>query len=123
MNIWGLRKFDRLCQSSVRTILLLSVLAISLLCNAWQYRLIKAERGQTIVAERMKAERDAAEADERRLRRVKQTKESAATERLQQLYREIENLSEMNGRLLAEPLPQPTSPNVISSLKATDGQP
>jgi hypothetical protein len=123
MDVWAVQKIFGTSQSFKLTILLLSLLVVSLVCNAWQYRLIKDERQHRIAIEIKKAECDTVEAEQTQVRREKKAKEIAANERMQQLYREIENLTELSGRLLIQPISQPTSPNVISSLDVTDDSP
>ena len=77
-------------------------------------RLLRNERKST---------RDVAEVARTQARREKKAEEAAANERMQQLYREIDNLSQISDRLLTQPMRQPKSPSTINGLEAADGLP
>ena len=123
MDVQKARKFFVRHWSSVLVILLVILVVISLTWNVRQYRLIKHERELTIATERAKAERDAAEAARTQARREKKADEAAANQRMQQLYREIDNLSQISDRLLTEPVRQPKVPSTVDSLEGADGLP
>ena len=123
MDVQEARKFFVRHWSSVLVILLVILVVISLTWNVRQYRLIKRERELTIATERAKAERDAAEAARTQARREKKADEAAANQRMQQLYREIDNLSQISDRLLTEPVRQPKVPSTVDSLEGADGPP
>ena len=123
MDVQEARKFFVRHWSLVLVILLVILVVISLTWNVRQYRLIKRERERTIATERAKAERDAAEAARTQVRREKKADEAAANQRMQQLYREIDNLSQISDRLLTEPVRQPKVPSTVDSLEGADGPP
>ena len=123
MDVQEARKFFVRHWSSVLVILLVILVVISLTWNVRQFRLIKRERERTIATERAKAERDAAEAARTQARREKKADEAAANQRMQQLYREIDNLSQISDRLLTEPVRQPKVPSKVDSLERADGPP
>ena len=123
MDVQEARKFFVRYWSIVLVILLVMLVVISLTWNVRQYRLIKRERERTIATERAKAEREAAEAARTRARREKKADEAAANQRMQQLYREIDNLSQISDRLLTEPVKQPKVRSTVDSLEGADGSP
>jgi flagellar biosynthesis/type III secretory pathway M-ring protein FliF/YscJ len=123
MDVQEARKFFGRHWSSVLVILLVILVVISLTWNVQQYRLIKRERQRTIATERAKAEREATEAARTQARREKKADEAAANQRMQQLYREIDNLSQISDRLLTEPVRQPKVPSTVDSLEGADGLP
>jgi hypothetical protein len=123
MDVQEARKFFVSHRSSVLVILLVILVVISLTWNVRQYRLIKRERQRTIATERAKAEREATEAARTQARREKKADEAAANQRMQQLYREIDNLSQISDRLLTEPVRQPKVPSTVDSLEGADGSP
>jgi flagellar biosynthesis/type III secretory pathway M-ring protein FliF/YscJ len=123
MDVQEARKFFVRHWSSVLVILLVILVVISLTWNVRQYRLIKRERERTIATERAKAEREAAEAARTQTRREKKADEAAANQRMQQLYREIDNLSQISDRLLTEPVRQPKVPSTVDSLEGANGPP
>ncbi len=94
MDVAGARKFHVSSRSLVMIIPLVALLVASVFWNFRQHRLIEQEH---IAAQREEAARAAA--------RMKKNAEWAASDaRVQQLYREINNFSQINERLLAEPL-------------------
>jgi F0F1-type ATP synthase membrane subunit b/b' len=121
MDVQEARKFFVRHWSLVLVILLVILVVISLTWNVRQYRLIKRERQRTIATERAKAEQEATEAARTQARREKKADEAAANQRMQQLYREIDNLSQISDRLLTEPVRQPKVPSTIDSLEGADG--
>jgi F0F1-type ATP synthase membrane subunit b/b' len=123
MDVQEARKFFVRNWSLVLVILLVILVVISLTWNVRQYRLIKRERERTIATERAKAERDAAEAARTQARREKKADEAAANQRMQQLYREIDNLSQISDRLLTEPVRQPKVRSTVDSLEGAEGSP
>jgi uncharacterized membrane protein (DUF106 family) len=123
MDVQEARKFFVRHWSSVLVILLVILVIISLTWNVRQYRLIKHERQHTIATERAKAEREAMEAARTQAWREKKANEAAANQRMQQLYREIDNLSQISDRLLTEPVRQPKVPSTVDSLEGADGSP
>jgi F0F1-type ATP synthase membrane subunit b/b' len=123
MDVQEARKFFVRHWSLVLVILLVILVVISLTWNVRQYRLIKRERQHTIATERAKAEREVTEAARTQARREKKADEAAANQRMQQLYREIDNLSQISDRLLTEPVRQPKVPSTVDSLEGADGSP
>jgi Tfp pilus assembly protein PilX len=123
MDVQEARKFFVRHWSSVLVILLAILVVVSLTWNVRQYRLIKRERERTIAMEHVKAERQAAEAARTQARREKKADEAAANQRMQQLYREIDNLSQISDRLLTEPVRQPKVPSTVDNLEGADGSP
>jgi F0F1-type ATP synthase membrane subunit b/b' len=123
MDVRGARKFRLASRYLVLIIPLLVVLVVSIIWNVRQYRLIEYERQRSLATEREKAERDATELARTQARREKKAEEAAANQRMQELYREIDNLSQISDRLLTQPVRQPKSPSTISRLEAADGPP
>ena len=123
MDVQEARKFFVRHWSSVLVILLVVLVVISLTWNVRQYRFIKRERQRTIATERAKSEREASEAARTQAAREKKADEAAANQRVQQLYREIDNLSQISDRLLTEPVRQPKVPITVDSLEGADGSP
>ncbi len=123
MDVQEARKFFVRHWSSVLVILLVMLVVISLTWNVRQYRFIKRERQRTIATERAKSEREASEAARTRGSAEKKADEAAANQRVQQLYREIDNLSQISDRLLTEPVRQPKVPSTVDSLEGADGSP
>jgi cell division protein FtsX len=102
---------------------LLVLLVVSVIWNVWQYRLIDHERQRVLATEQEKARQDATEAAHIQARRVKEVENAASNQRVQQLYREIDNLGQVSDRLLAEPVQQPESQSLPDSHEAADGPP
>jgi uncharacterized membrane protein YcjF (UPF0283 family) len=123
MDVQEARKFFVRHWSSVLVILLIILVVISLTWNVRQYRLIKRERQRTIATERAKAEHEATAAARTQAWREKKANEAAANQRMQQLYREIDNLSQISDRLLTEPVRQPKVPSTRDNLEGADGLP
>jgi F0F1-type ATP synthase membrane subunit b/b' len=123
MDVREARKFRLASRYLVLIIPLLVVLVVSIIWNVRQYRLIEYERQRSLATEREKAERDATELARTQARREKKAEEAAANQRMQELYREIDNLSQISDRLLTQPVRQPKSPSTISRLEAADGPP
>jgi hypothetical protein len=123
MNVRGAWKFRVARQSLVPIIPLLVLLLVSLIGNVRQYRLIEYERSLALAVERERAEQAALEAARTQAHREKRAKENAVNQRMEQLYRELDNLSQMSGRLLTQPVPQLKVPSTINSLEAADGPP
>jgi uncharacterized membrane protein YcjF (UPF0283 family) len=123
MDVRGARKFHLASRYLVLIIPLLVVLVVSIIWNVRQYRLIEYERQRSLATEREKAERDATELARTQARREKKAEEAAANQRMQELYREIDNLGQISDRLLTQPVRQPKSPSMISRLEAADGPP
>lgn len=123
MNVQGIWKFAVARQSILLVVTLLSLLVISLMWNVRQYQVIDDERRHKIATERQKAALDVADAAPIQAQRLKQAKEAAANKRMEELYHEIDNLSQLSSQLLAQPKREPTSPADLSSLEAPDDAP
>jgi hypothetical protein len=123
MNVRGAWKFHVAHRSLVPIISLLVLLIVSLIWNVRQYRLIEYDRQRTLATERQKAEQEAMDAAHTRARREKRAEEAVANQRMEQLYRELDNLSQMSDRLLSQPVQQPKASSTSNSLKAADGSP
>jgi flagellar biosynthesis/type III secretory pathway M-ring protein FliF/YscJ len=124
MDVQGAGKFRDAIRIRLVTVLLVLLVVVSLIWNVRQYRLIERERQRTTAMERAKAEEEAT--DERAQaqgRREKKAEEAAANQRMQQLYREIDNLSQISDRLLAQPVRQPRSPSPVDSLGTAEAHP
>ena len=123
IDVGGARKFHISSRSLVLVVPLFTLLMASVIWNFWQYRLIKQHHRQTMAAQRAAADRAEAEAEQARARMKKKAESDAADRRVQQLYREIDNLSRINEQLLAQPLHQQSTPRKIGGLKEADGIP
>jgi hypothetical protein len=123
MDVRGAWRFRVASRSLVQIIPLLVLLVLSLIWNVRQYRLIEYERQRALTTEREKAKQDAAEVARAQARRQKKAEEATANQRMQQLYRELDNLSQISDRLLTQPVQQPKSPSAVDGLEAGDGPP
>jgi hypothetical protein len=101
MNVAGAWKFHVSSRSLALIIPLVTLLAASVFWNLRQNRLIEEKR---IADQREEAARAKTET-ERVVAQMKKKAEWAASDaRVQQLYREISDFSEINERLLSQPL-------------------
>jgi hypothetical protein len=123
MDVPRARRFRIVGRSSVLIFLLLILLVVSVVWNVWQYRLIEHARQRMLVTAREKAKQDATEEARIQARRAKEAENAAANERMQQLYREVDNLTQMSERLLAQPVQQPPSQRISNSPETADGLP
>ncbi len=123
MNDQGTWKFSVARRSILLVLLLLSVLIISLIWNVQQYQLINDKHRHKIASEQEKAALDMASAARIQAQREKRAKEAVANKRMEELYREIDNLSQLGSQLLAQPIREPKSPTDLSSLEAPDDAP
>jgi hypothetical protein len=85
---------------------LCALLLGSLSWNVWQYRLATEQRLQAVAAEQAavtKANQTKLDAEQRKLKKARDAKSG---ERVQQLYREIDNLTRINERVQ---MPKPIS--------------
>lgn len=106
MNDGKGRNLGGLNRSWVLTIALCALLLGSLSWNVWQYRVVGEQRRQAVAAERTaiaKADEAKQEAEQTKLRKAKAAK---TEERVQELYREINGLTQVNEHIL---LPKQTS--------------
>ncbi len=96
---------------SVRTMMVIIPLAMllvaSCIMNVRQYQLIQREHHRELAAEAARARE---EAERIEVQRKKKAEWAASDARVQQLYREINTLSQINERMVADPLPKPASP-------------
>ena len=100
MNVVGARKFHFSSRSLTLIIPLITLLLASIFWNLRQHRLIEQKQTAAQHEEAARAKEEA----ERTVARMKKNAEWAASDaRVQQLYREITNLSQINERLVAEP--------------------
>jgi hypothetical protein len=123
VDVRGTGKFHIDRQPFVQIIPLLSLAHISVIWNIRQYQVIEAERQHKIRTERQKADLEMAKSARTQAQREKLAKEAAANKRMAQLYREIDNLSQLNSQLLAQPVQEPKAPSDLTSLEAPDGAP
>jgi hypothetical protein len=123
MDVPRAGRFRVVVRSLVPIFPLLVLLVVSVIWNVWQYRLIEHARQRVLTTEREKAQQVATEAARIQARRAKETENAASKERMQQLYHEIDNLSQMSERLLAQPVQQPASQRMTDSPEAADGPP
>jgi hypothetical protein len=120
MDALRARRFPVTSRSLMLIIPILILLVLSVIWNVWQYRLVKQAQQLALATERAKAQQVATEAAHIEARRKKKAEDAAALQRTQQLYREIENLSQLSDQLYAQPVQQLTPP---SSDKAANGSP
>jgi hypothetical protein len=124
MDALRARRLPVTSRSLMLIIPILILLVLSVIWNVWQYRLVKQARQLALATEREKAQQVATEAAHIEARRKKKAEDAAALQRTQQLYREIENLSQLSDQLSdqlhAQPVQQLTPP---SSDEAANGPP
>lgn len=118
MNVTGAWKFRVSTRSWVLIIPLVTLLVASALWNLHQHQLIEQDR---IAAQRKEAARVKEEAERAEARRKKNAEWAASDARVQQLYREINNLSQVNERLLSQP--KQSTPKKIGDPGDADGLP
>jgi uncharacterized membrane protein (DUF106 family) len=118
MNVAGAWKFHVSSQSWALIVPLVILLMSSAFWNLYQHRLIEEDR---TAAQQKEAARTQEEADRAEARRKKNAEWAASDARVQQLYREINNLSEINERLLSQP--QRSAPKKIDDVGRADGLP
>ena len=100
MSIAGARKFRVSTRSLAMVIALAALLSASVFWNLRQYQLMEQKR----VADQREEAARVKEETERTTARMKKKAEWAASDaRVQQLYQEITNLSQINERLVSEP--------------------
>jgi uncharacterized membrane protein (DUF106 family) len=100
MDVAGARKFHISRRSLVMVIPLITLLMTSVFWNLRQHQLIEQKR---IAAQQEEAARTREEAERATARMKKNAEWAASDARVQQLYREISNLSEINEQLVSEP--------------------
>ena len=110
MDVAGARKFHISSRSLAMVILLITLLMTSVLWNFRQHQLIEQKR---IAVQQEEATRAREEAERATARMKKNAEWAASDARVQQLYRELSNLSEINERLVSEP--QHTTPTKIEN--------
>jgi hypothetical protein len=124
MDALRARRLPVTSRSLMLIIPILILLVLSVIWNVWQYRLVKQARQLALATEREKAQQVATEAAHIEAWRKKKAEDAAALQRTQQLYREIENLSQLSDQLsdqlYAQPVQQLTPP---SSDEAPKGPP
>ena len=124
MDVPTARRFRVTGRSLVLSFPLLILLVVSVTWNVWQYRQMEYLHGRMRVTEREKTKETTSEEARTQAHRAREAENAAArNERMQQLYREIDNLSQMNERLLAQPVQQPASQSTIDSPEAADAPP
>ena len=100
MSIAGARKFRVSTRSLAMVIALAALLSASVFWNLRQYQLMEQKR---VADQREEAARVKEEAERTTARMKKNAQWAASDARVQQLYREISNLSQINERLVSEP--------------------
>ncbi len=100
MDVVGARKFRVSSRSFTLIIPLVTLLAASVFWNLRQHRLIEQKH---ITDQREKAARASDEANRMAARMKKNAEWAASDARVQQLYQEIANFSQINERLLSQP--------------------
>jgi hypothetical protein len=123
IDVGGARKFYVSSRSLVLIVALFSLLLASVIWNFWQYRLIEHHRMQVLAIQRAVAAHAEMETEQAGTRMKKKAETDAADQRVQQLYREIDNLSRINEQLLSQPQRQQSAPRKISGLEETVGIP
>jgi hypothetical protein len=118
MDVAGARKFPISSRALVLIISLVTLLAASIFWNLRQHRLIEQKH---MADQRKEAARANEEADRATARLKKNAEWAASDARVQQLYQEINNFSQIQERLVSE-RPQST-PRKIDELGETDGSP
>jgi hypothetical protein len=117
----GARRLLRSSRSSIVITVLSTLLLASLIGNIQQYSLLEhyclhiatEERPETVQAA-------CAQTEQGNAQKTKKLNDSVADRRLQQLYREIDNLSRMNEQILAEPLNPRRMPPNTAGMNETD---
>ena len=117
MGVAEARKFRISSRSLAAIIPLVTLLATSIFWNLRQHRLLEQKH---IADQREEATRAKAEAERTAARMKKNAEWAASDARVQQLYREINNLSQFNERLVSEP---GETPRKIDSAGKDDGSP
>jgi Tfp pilus assembly protein PilX len=115
MNIKKTRKFRVSNQSLALIITLVTLLVVSIFWNLHQQRLIKQEHLQAVAVQRAEAARVSEQAVQDEARAKRNAAWAASDARVQQLYREINSLSQINEQLLA-----PTDQQRITPAKKDD---
>jgi hypothetical protein len=123
IDVGGTWKFSVSSRSLVLIVPLFTLLFASVIWNFWQYRLIERHNLETMATQQAAAARAQVEAEQARARMKKKAKNDAADQRVQQLYREIDNLGRINEQLLAQPLRQRNTLRRTGGLKESDGMP
>ena len=100
MSIAGTRKFHVSRRSLVMIIALAALLSASVFWNLRQHQLIEQKR---LADQREEAARVKEETERTTARMKKKAEWAASDARVQQLYQEISNLSQINERLVSEP--------------------
>jgi uncharacterized membrane protein (DUF106 family) len=116
MDVAGARKFHISRRSLAMVIPLITLLMTSVFWNLRQHQLIEQKH---IAAQREEAARVKEEAKQTAERMKKNAEWAASDARVQQLYREISNLSEVNERLVSEPQ-RSASRKIANALEAGD---
>jgi len=83
-----------------------TILAMSGLWNCRQYQVIEGLRSRERAAQEAEARRANAEAERAEAQRKRKAEWAASDARLQQLYREINTLSQINEHISEEPVPR-----------------
>ena len=102
----GARMFRISSRSAVVIVGLSTILVVSGFWNCRQYQLIEHLRSRERAAQEAEAHRAKAETERAEARRKTKAEWAASDARLQQLYREINTLSQINEHILQEPVPQ-----------------
>jgi uncharacterized membrane protein (DUF106 family) len=118
MNVAGAWKFHVSSRLRALIIPLVILLMASVFWNLYQHRVIEQDRTATQQKEIAAVQKEAERAE---ARRKKNAEWAASDARVQQLYREINNLSEINERLLSQP--QRSAPKKTNDLGDIDGLP
>ena len=102
----GARMFLNSSRSAMAIVGLSTILALSGLWNCRQYQVIEHLRSRERAAQEGEARRANAEAGRAEAQRKKKAEWAASDARLQQLYREINTLSQINEHISQEPVPR-----------------
>jgi len=101
MEVGGARKFVVSNRSLMLVIPLFALLLVSAIWNVRQYRLAEQQRLQAVAAAReARAEAARAEVEAERAKLKTKAADAATSARVDQLYREINNLTRMNEQVL-----------------------
>jgi hypothetical protein len=123
MDIVKARTFCVSSRPWVLVILVCTLLLASTIWNVRQHKLLQNYRSRAVAEEQKQALVAEAEVQHAQATREKKAAQSAADARVQQLYREIDNLSRINEQILTQPLRQQRAPKMADGVGEGGGAP
>jgi hypothetical protein len=123
MDVGRAGKFSISRRSVLLVGALFTFLLVSLFWNIRQSRHIEQDRLRSLAREQEAADRAKAAADQNQARLNKNADWAASDARVQQLYREIDGLSQINEHILTQRPRQGGAPEKISHVLDTDDKP